>query len=79
MFDEPKTNREPEHRANQSDQAVNWFSWIPTLTVLGTGFVVLAISLTLFGLIWLRLSTIENSLSKVTGQLEPVSKNITKK
>ena len=74
MFDEPKTNRESEHRANQSDQAVNWFSWIPTLTVLGTGFVVLAISLTLFGLIWLRLSTIENSLSKVTGQLEPVFK-----
>ena len=74
VFDEPKTNREPERRANQQNQAVNWSSSSAVLTVLGTGLLVLAISLTLFGLVWLRLSAIENSLSVVTRQLEPVFK-----
>lgn len=74
LLTSPKTKREREEQATQAARSASWSAWTPLLSVLATGFGAIAISVTLFGFLWIRLANVENSVSKLSGQLEPIFK-----
>ena len=66
------TKWEREQQTNQPDQAANRSSRTPVFAIVGVGCALLVIFLTLFELVWTRLNNVENNISKLNGQLEPI-------
>src|SRR5438093_1183996 len=57
---------------DETERKVDWSPWIPPTTIVGTGLGVIVLMLTLFLVLFNKISGVETSLANLTGRLEPI-------